>query len=70
MYGYLRDDGLMSSSVILSSSALREVACLLFEALALKRWMNVLSSLILSSLRRLESCRWRSASWLVSYQKL
>jgi len=46
MYGYLREDGLMSSSVILSSSVLREVACADFEAFALKRAMKVLSSLI------------------------
>ena len=37
MKGYLRDDGRMSSSVILSSSFFREDACLDLEALALNR---------------------------------
>ena len=46
MYGYLREEGLMSSSVILSSNDLRELACFDFDALALKRWINVFSSFI------------------------
>ena len=46
MNGYLRVDGLMSSSVILSSKVLREEACRDLDALALKRAMKVFSSLI------------------------
>ena len=69
MKGYLRVEGWMSVSSILSSSFLRLVACLDLEALAEKRAMKSLSSLILASLRLLVSRAWRSASWLDSYQK-
>ena len=49
IYGYLRLDGLMSSSSIFSRARFLEVACLDLEALAEKRWMNSCSSLIFSS---------------------
>ena len=70
MKGYLRDDGRMSSSVILSSSFFRDDACLDFEALALNRAMNVFSSSICSSFFLFEADRCPSAIWLVSYQKV
>ena len=63
-------NNLMSSSVILSRRALRELACFDFDALALKRWMNAFSSLIWSSFFLFALCFWRSASWLDSYQNV
>jgi hypothetical protein len=60
----------MSSSVILSSCVLRDVAWRDLEALALKRAMKVCSSLIWSDFFLLASWRWRRAIWLVSYQKV
>ena len=70
MKGYLRDEGRMSSSVILSSSFFRDDACLDFEALALNRAMNAFSSSICSSFFAFEADRCPSAIWLVSYQKV
>ena len=54
----------MSSSVIFSSSFLREVACFDFDALALNRWMKVCSSLIFSSFFLFASYAICRASWL------
>ena len=52
--GYLRDEGLISSSVILSNCFLRAVACLDFDAFAEKRATNSCNCLICSSF--LEFC--------------
>ena len=55
MNGYLRLDGTISSSSILSSIFLREVACFDLEALAEKRATNFCNSLIFSSALALRS---------------
>ncbi len=49
MNGYLREDGLISSKVILSNCFLRAVACFDFDALAENRATNSCSCLICSS---------------------
>ncbi len=67
--GYLREEGLISSKVILSNCFLREVACLDFEALALKRATNSCNSLICSSFLALAFSRRRLAKALDSIQK-
>ena len=69
MYGYLRDETGMSSSVSFSSSFFREVACRALEALALKRWMNAFRSLALALVFAFSLCCWRRCSWLAWYQK-
>ena len=67
---YLRDDGLISSTLSFSSIFLRLVVCLLFATLALKRRINSSSSFFFSSALAFWFCCWRRASWLDSYQKL
>ena len=67
--GYLRLDGTISSSSILSSIFLREVACLDFEALAEKRATNSCSCLIFSSALALRSAKSLAANSLDSFQK-
>ena len=69
MKGYLREDGLISSSVIFSNCFLREVACLDLEALAEKRAMNSCNSLIFYSFLALALACNLAANWLDSNQK-
>ncbi|MDF2607023.1 MAG: hypothetical protein K0S34_1218 [Bacillales bacterium] len=54
--GYLREDGLISSRVILSSNFLRDVACLDLDAFALNLAINACRSLIFSSFFLFASC--------------
>ena len=49
MPGYLRREGLISSMLSFSSIFLRLVVCFDLATLALKRWMNSMSSLRFSS---------------------
>ena len=67
--GYRRLEAGISSTVIFSSSFLREVACLDLLLLAEKRWINDWSSLIFSSAFLFWSRITRCISWLDSYQK-
>src|SRR5690625_7160316 len=67
MYGYLRDDGFISSSVMLSSNFLRDVACFDFEAFALKRAINSFNSLIFSSFFFFSTCPFCATIHLPSY---
>ena len=69
MYGYFREETGMSSRVSFSSSFFRDVACLDFEALALKRWMNAFRSLTLAVVLAFSFCFCRRCSWLAWYQK-
>ena len=69
MNGYLRLDGTISSSSILSSIFLREVACFDLEALAEKRATNSCNSLIFSSALALRSACKRAASSDDCFQK-
>ena len=67
--GYLRLDGTISSSSILSSIFLRDVACLDLEALAEKRATNSCNCLIFSSALALRSANNLAASSEDSFQK-
>ena len=69
IYGYLRDEGWISSSVILSSCFLRDVACFDFDALAEKRAIKSCSSLICSSFLALACDCKRCASSDDCFQK-
>ena len=61
--GYFRLDGTISSSSILSSIFLREVACFDFEALAEKRATNSCNCLIFSSaFAFLSACNFAASS--------
>ena len=66
--GYLRLDAGNSSTVNLSSSFLREVACLDFDLFAEKREIKLCSSLIFSSFFLFCCLIIRWMSWLDSYQ--
>ena len=66
--GYRREEAGISSTVSLSSSLRRAVACLLLDLLAEKRWMNSCNSLIFSSFFRFWSFIIRWTIWLDSYQ--
>src|SRR5450756_1341071 len=68
-YGYFLDEVGMSSMVSLSSSFLRDVACLDLDALALKRWIKALSSSAFSDILRLSFCFCFKFNWLARYQK-
>ena len=67
-HGNLRLEAGISSTVILSKSFLRLVACFALAAFDAKRRMNALSSSIFSSARRFWSLRCFWASWLAAYQ--
>src|ERR1035438_7247649 len=70
MPGYFRLLGVMSSKTNLSNAFLREVACLLLEALALKRAMNSRRSFFFFYILLFLSPAWRAANWLLSYQNV